>query len=241
MNKSLDQLIQISKFDTEISSFGPKIDAQNEKLTMFKAEAVKLQKEVELRETAITEANSKKTKNNIHLDELKSKLEDIAKKSDIVSTAKEVKALQLEEEIAREQISFTNEELVRLDNVIELNESELVGLRAELAEEETAVKELETNIEKELAQLNEQRGEIAEKRDGIISKVDVKVLSFYQKIKRWAGDTAVVPVKKQACYGCFMKISDRTQAQVAQSEEIVTCPHCGRIIYKANEEETAEA
>ena len=33
--------------------------------------------------------------------------------------------------------------------------------------------------------------------------------TFYEKIKRWAKDSAVVPVKKQACYGCYMKINDK--------------------------------
>ena len=46
LNKSLEQLIKISKFDSQISSFGPKIDAQNEKLALFMAQANKLKAEV---------------------------------------------------------------------------------------------------------------------------------------------------------------------------------------------------
>lgn len=60
-----------------------------------------------------------------------------------------------------------------------------------------------------------------------------KVLSFYEKIRKWAKNTAVVPVKKQACYGCFMKIYDKTYLSVIKGEEIITCPHCGRIYIKS--------
>ena len=68
------------------------------------------------------------------------------------------------------------------------------------------------------------------------TKFDNKILTFYEKIKRWAKDSAVVPVKKQACYGCHMKINDKTYAEVIKAEEIINCPHCGRILYKDNEE-----
>ncbi len=36
-----------------------------------------------------------------------------------------------------------------------------------------------------------------------------------------------------------MKINDKTYAEVIKSEEIINCPHCGRILYK--EVETEEA
>jgi len=57
------------------------------------------------------------------------------------------------------------------------------------------------------------------------------VLAFYEKIRVWAGNTAVVPVKKQACYGCYMKLNDKTYSEVIKADEIVNCPHCGRILY----------
>lgn len=33
-----------------------------------------------------------------------------------------------------------------------------------------------------------------------------------------------------------MKISDKTYAEVIKGEEIVNCLHCGRILYKGEEE-----
>jgi len=66
--------------------------------------------------------------------------------------------------------------------------------------------------------------------------VPQKILSFYQKIRRWAGNSAVVPVKQQACYGCFMKINDKVYAEVIKSDEIVMCPSCGRILYMPDED-----
>ena len=67
------------------------------------------------------------------------------------------------------------------------------------------------------------------------------IIVFYEKIRRWAGNTTVVPVKKQACYGCYMKLNDHTYASVIRNEEITTCPHCGRILYLEKVEEVEES
>ena len=65
----------------------------------------------------------------------------------------------------------------------------------------------------------------------MLAKINQKVLEFYEKIRKWAKNTAVVPMKKQACYGCFMRVNDKTFSEVLRSESITTCPHCGRILY----------
>jgi predicted nucleic acid-binding Zn-ribbon protein len=81
-----------------------------------------------------------------------------------------------------------------------------------------------------------------EQKQNLVAKMSQKILAFYDKIRRWAKNTAVVPVRKQACMGCFMRINDKTYAEVIKGEEITTCPHCGRILYlePQKEEENAE-
>jgi hypothetical protein len=65
-----------------------------------------------------------------------------------------------------------------------------------------------------------------------------KGLSFYQKIRRWAKNTTAVPVRNQACMGCYMALSDKVYAEVIRGEEITMCPHCGRLLYLEPSETT---
>jgi hypothetical protein len=239
LNKYLEDLIKLSKFDSKISSFEPQIDNEKEKLATFVEIAEEIKKGINDTYAQIDEIKSKRTKNNIHLAELKSKLDDISKKGAVVQTEKEVKALQLEEEIAKEQISFANEEIERLDKLSTVKEEELKELQEKLTEEETGIKELQVAVDSAIEEITKERNVVYQDRSELLADFDNKVLTFYEKIKRWAKDTAVVPVRKQACYGCFMKISDQTYTEIIKSEEIINCPHCGRIIYK--EEETVEA
>ncbi len=237
MNKHLEQLVKLSQFDKEIVNFEPKIENEQEKLKAFTQTVEELTDQKDKLYATIDDIKNKRIKNDIHLKELSDKLEEIAGKHKLAKTEKEVKALQLEEEIAKEQISFANDEIIRLDNLIETKNAELETLSEELASEEEAVKELKEAIDKNIVALEESRNKVYEDKSILVSDIDTKVLAFYEKIKRWAKETAVVPVKKQACYGCHMKLSDRFYAEFVMSDEIMTCPHCGRIIYKAEDEE----
>ena len=236
MNKYLQDLIKLSKFDTAISMFEPKIENEKAKLATFVETAESIKASINSIYLEIDEVKSKRTKNNIHLAELKTKLDNIAKKNKDVHNDKELKALQLEEEIAKEQISFANEEIDRLDNLAKNKEVTLKELQEKLTAEEEDIKEIQVAVDSTIEEINKDRNIVYKERSELLEKFDNKILTFYEKIKRWAKDSAVVPVKKQACYGCHMKINDKTYAEVIKAEEIINCPHCGRILYKDNEE-----
>jgi len=239
LNKYLEDLIKLSKFDTAISMFEPKIENEKAKLATFVETAASIKASINSIYLEIDDVKSKRTKNNIHLAELKTKLENIAKKNKDISNEKELKALQLEEEIAKEQISFANEEIERLDNITKNKELTLKELQEKLAVEEEDIKEIQVAVDNAIEEISKERNVVYQDRSELLEKFDNKILTFYEKIKRWAKDSAVVPVKKQACYGCYMKINDKTYAEVIKAEEIVNCPHCGRILYKEDEIEEA--
>ncbi|OCL82915.1 zinc ribbon domain-containing protein [Arcobacter porcinus] len=236
MNKYLQDLITLSKYDRSISQFDPEIEKQKAKLAVFVETAEVLKASIDSTYRDIDELKSKRTKNNIHLSDLKSKLDNIAKKNKDVSNEKELKALQLEEEIAKEQVSFANEEIERLDKLTVAKEESLKELKEKLATEEEDIKDIKVVVDNEINSINENRNVVYAQRNELLGNFDKKILTFYEKIKRWAKDTAVVPVKQQACFGCFMKINDKTYAEVIKGEEIVNCLHCGRILYKGEEE-----
>jgi len=239
LNKYLNEFVTLSKFDTQISAFEPQIENEKEKLSVFLQTAEQIATSIENINTEVEDVKSKRSKNNIHLAELKAKLDDVSKKHADVKTEKEVKALQLEEEIAKEQISFANEEIIRLDEIAVSKEAQLVELKENLVSEEESIKGLQIEVDNAIEELNKQRNDIYQSRAELLEGFDNKILTFYEKIKRWAKDTSVVPVKKQACYGCYMKINDQTFAEVVKAEEIINCPHCGRILYKEIETEEA--
>jgi len=184
---------------------------------------------------------SKSKKNELHIAELSAKLEENSKKSGDIKTEREMKSLQLEEEIAKEQVTFANEEIDRLEKVIENKQGKIAELQGQMEEIDANLSSVKEEVDAKLATINTQRQKVFEAKEKLVSQMNQKGLSFYQKIRRWAKNTTAVEVKNQACMGCYMVINDKVYAEVIKGEEITTCPHCGRILYIEPSTEAAEA
>lgn len=237
MNKHLKQLINLSEVDKEIDAFEPQIDEANYKYEAALATRNSLDSEISSLEDEIKNEELKKHKNELHLAELSAKLEDNKKKSSEIKTEREMKSLQLEEEIAKEQVTFANEEIARLDKLVSAKKAKLEELSAKKAELDTNLEGIKTDVDAKLANIEVARRDVFAKKEKLVGEMNQKGLAFYQKIRRWAKNTTAVELKEQACMGCFMHVNDKVYADVIKGEEIVTCPHCGRILYMAQGEE----
>jgi len=231
MNKHLEQLIELSMIDKEIDAFEPQIEEANLQYDALMATKNTIIAEVSALKQEIKDEQLKKHKNELHLAELSTKLEENSKKSAEIKTEREMKSLQLEEEIAKEQVSFANEEIARLEKLIDHKQGKIDELEAKAAEIEENLVSVKADVDVKLAKIDEERKEVFAKKQALVSSMNQKGLSFYQKIRRWAKNTTAVPVRNQACMGCYMAVSDKIYSDVIKGEEITTCPHCGRILY----------
>ena len=237
MNKHLQQLVDLSFIDKDIDAFEPQIEEANYSYKAALAKTQSIETDIENLSNEIKEEEIKKSKNEIHLSELSQKLEENSKKSAEIKTEREMKSLQLEEEIAKEQVTFANEEIERLEKIIESKKEQIEVAKSSLDELQANLESVKSDVDAKLKTINKDRQEVFVKKEKLLANMNQKGLAFYQKIYRWAKNTTVVPVEEQACMGCHMTIGDKVYSDVIRSEEITTCPHCGRILYvKSNEE-----
>ena len=237
MNKHLKQLIDLSIVDKEIDAFEPQIEEANYNYEAALAKTQSIETDIENLSNEIKEEELKKAKNELHLAELSQKLEDNSKKSGEIKTEREMKSLQLEEEIAKEQVTFANEEIERLEKVIDSKKEQIDAAKTSLEELASNLVSVKADVDAKLETINKERQAVFVAKEKLLGTVNQKGLAFYQKIRRWAKNTTVVPVEEHACMGCHMLISDKIYADVIKAEDITTCPHCGRILYmKADEE-----
>ena len=133
-------------------------------------------------------------------------------------------------------IESSPEEIGRLDKIIELKGQNIALLQEKLSLAASEAEEIRASIDAQIQQIEQERKDIYGKKEALVADMSQKILTFYQKIRKWAENTTVVPVRKQACYGCFMRVNDKTYASVIKQDDIITCPHCGRILYKEFED-----
>ena len=239
MNKHLEELIELSQLDKSIDDFTPLIETAQKKVARrtVKRDEV-LEKIANLNET-VEKAKSSVIAYEEQIRGLSEQLSSNVIKEKEIKTEKEMKALSMEAELAKEKLTHANEEIERQQTIIEAKEAEIEEVQSELTSTTEELDKVSTEVASKLASIDEDKGKLFAKREEKTMAIDMKILSFYEKIRIWARNTAVVPVRKQACYGCYMKLNESTYATVIKSEEIITCPHCGRIMFI--EPQTAEA
>lgn len=231
MNKHLAELIELSKLDKSIDDFTPLIETAQKKVARKLAKKDEILEKITALNAVVAKAKNSVASYEEQIKGLNQKLSQGVAKEKEVKTEKEMKALSMEAEIAKETLSHANNEIERHQVIVASKEEEIVVAQAEL---ETATEEYEkiaNEVAEKLNSIEDDKAKLFGEREEKTMAIDMKILSFYEKIRIWAHNTAVVPVRKQACYGCYMKLNENTYATVIKSEEIITCPHCGRIIY----------
>ena len=231
MNKHLNELIELSKNDIAIDSYNPQLAAADKKVAKIQKKINVAQGELDELTTAISGNEEKVKAFEEQLTLLNEQLTSNSKKLKEISTEKEMKALSLEEDIAKEKMTFANEEIERLQGINETKTSLLEEASEKVSTLTVDFDAINKEVSAEKAEIEKSKGALFVKREKLSRNIEQKVLAFYEKIRIWAGNTAVVPVKKQACYGCYMKLNDKTYSEVIKADEICNCPHCGRILY----------
>jgi len=231
LNKHLNELIELSKNDQAIDSYTPQLEAADKKVAKIQKKIDAAQAELDTLNTDIADNDVKVNVFEEQLTMLHEQLALNTKKIKEITTEKEMKALSLEEDIAKEKMTFANEEIERLQRINETKTALLEEVSENVATLSVEFEAVHKEVSTEKAAIDKSKGTLFTKREALSRNIEQKVLAFYEKIRIWAGNTAVVPVKKQACYGCYMKLNDKTYSEVIKAAEICNCPHCGRILY----------
>ena len=69
-------------------------------------------------------------------------------------------------------------------------------------------------------------------RRTMLRKLDTTLVRCYERLRdsRIKAD-AVVPVVNGVCRGCHMAVTKSLVAELIEGSSLVTCEHCGRILY----------
>ncbi len=231
MNKHLAQLIEISKIDKESDMLEPLIAQERSALDKLLAQKKDSDSKIAALNEQEQELKLAIARNELNIQENSQKIETIAQKTKEVKSDREAKALSMEEDLAKEQIKHANNEIERINKELDSKKAQEQEMQSNLSELATQISTAQQEADTQIDKIKQKQKEIWAKKEAAIAQMDQKVIFFYEKIRKWAKNTSVVPVKKQACGGCFIHLSDRVYSDIVQSSDIVTCPHCGRILY----------
>lgn len=143
----------------------------------------------------------------------------------------EYKALAHEIDGCKVEINKIEDQQISLMEQAEVAQKDLVRLTAEANEAKkhadslvSQLGEREKNLQKELAELQSNRNELA-------SVVDEAARSKYDRLAKSKGDNVLVGVQHGVCGGCHMKLPAQSLVACQSHQELVTCINCGRILF----------
>lgn len=134
--------------------------------------------------------------------------------------------------------------------------------RKDLKREEENLREVEEEVRQGLTLIESQESEIAEKRTRIsndeasmkdrikslrteetdtTSDIDPEVVFKFERIIKSKQGVGIVPVKGVVCSGCSMILPAQFVNEVRQSDKIVFCPYCSRVLFFQEGDEAQEA
>ena len=237
MRKQLERLARLQEIDDQLAmlerskgDYPQRIEELESTLgqRLHEAEEVEQSREELEKERRLLERRAKGYENQ--LDKLQKRLSD-------VKTNKEWDALQKEMDAVKGELSQTEDRLL-----IVMEELESLGAAAESEGEE--LKDYRASAEAEIKDLKETLGgvdskmaKIRSERDSLSVQIDDSLKRIYNRVKQGKQGTAVVPVVREACGGCYNRIPIQTITEIRRAERLVTCENCGRIIIWFGEEE----
>ena len=210
-------LLEMASLDGELEGSRLAIDALREEMASLQGQ------KQEIEETLVVETDNI-TRSEARLHEIKTQKEYQAVLKEI-SSAKKIKS-ELEEQILK-KISDTE----TLQGNIAEGEQNLAALTGNITMRKGEVK---IKLDRLLAEIATDHAG----RETTVAGLNAPLLNRYTMLREKRQGIAVVEARDGSCLGCNMNIPPQMYNNLYRGQELITCPHCQRILY-IRQEETA--
>lgn len=144
---------------------------------------------------------------------------------------------QKEYQAVNKEIASAKKLIVELEEQILQKITRGDELKEELASMEENAATLEQNIAGQKAEVSARidaeeltAAADAKTRDEILKSIPAGLLKRYEKLRGARRGIAVVEARDGGCLGCNMHIPPQMYNNLFRGEELITCPHCQRIL-----------
>lgn len=202
----------IAEVDNRIAQESARLEAVRNELKHLETERKKLEIDAESKRAQIV-------KYRTQLSLIKSNTEYQALLKEIAKAQEEIN------EVEDHELEFM-EKSEQLQPALKEEQATLKELTGKAEGEKQELRNLASNIEKEL-------GELQADRERLSAQIDADALSRYDRLMRSKGDAAIVPIRGGNCGGCHLQIPPQLVHDARHNSELTSCSYCGRILYSA--------
>jgi hypothetical protein len=132
-------------------------------------------------------------------------------------------------------------EIIEFLDQIETLSSDLVSLKQEVASHQEVLDKVRAEVQAEIDEQLEKLHELQTQRQEIQKTIPKQLLKRYDFIREKRQGIAIAEVRQGVCQACHMNLPPQKFIELQMDKELMTCPHCQRIIYFTHQEENGKS
>ncbi len=241
MFETIEKLLILQDRDRKIRRVTSELAHIEPERQSLKAKASAAQTTLEAVKNRIRKIESDRKELELEVEAKKELISKYANQQFQTRKNEEYRALAHEIELCKEAIFKTEDQEIALMEQAETAQKEQIQATQAANETRKLVEEQiaqlatrEQNLQKELAQLQANRDELA-------LAAGEGARGRYERLVRSKGENVVVGVQHGVCGGCHMKLPPQLLVMCQAQQELVTCSNCGRILYYTRDMDLAVA
>ena len=188
-------------------------------------------------EAEIEELNSLSKQRSREKDQAQMLIAKYKEQQNNVRNNREFDAITKEIEYQELEIELADKRLKEYGAGVKAKKAVLADAQAVVAERSMDLAAKKSELEGIEAETADQMSHLQKKADMAQTKIDERLLTAYNRIRRNVHNgLAVVTVRRDACGGCYNRIPPQRQADIRLGKKLIVCEYCGRILVGGDEE-----
>jgi predicted nucleic acid-binding Zn-ribbon protein len=230
LEEKLSKLYALQKVDSSLDELEEMKGDLPAEVADLEAQMNEQENHVQELEATIKQAVVDRDKADLETVSLREKIEKYKTQQYQVKSNRQYDALSREIDAAQEMISQHERNIETLEGKMTVAREDLEkakalieGISKELNEKRQELEEVSKSNEDEELRLKHNR-------EKLVVRIDRSDLALYERVRKAKGGLAVVPVKRNACGGCYNAVPPQKVLELRRNNRIYTCEHCGRIL-----------
>jgi len=153
-----------------------------------------------------------------------------------VRNNREFDSINKELEYQKLEIELADKKIKEFDLVNSEKKQVIDETKSKIKEKESRLEDKKKELDEIIKQTSEEEEKLLKKRTRIHKKIEKRLLDAYERIRLSSRNgLAVVSVERNACGGCFNRVTPQQAVEVDNKKKIIACEHCGRIFIPSEE------
>ena len=206
---------------SEAQALEAKLAEAREKVSARNAEALALEAEKAGLEAALATETENITRSESNLKEIK--------------TQKEYQAVSKEISGAKKLIAELEDQILQKINTLEEISGESAKRESDLSELQENIALQQGEVQRKVESLEAGIAADVATRERTVKGLPASVLKRYARLREQRRGVAVVEAKEGNCMGCNMHLPPQLYNTLFRADDVITCPHCQRILVMRQE------